>query len=76
MNAATATKKLLDQRMVQLNLDTIEQLPEDDDWGVGYKLTEGKATANPLEKPKSCSICQRFVSATHIIPLHSCRLSI
>jgi len=61
MNAATATKKLLEQRVIELRVGAIDQLPEDDDWGVGYKLTEGKETANPLEKPKACSICQRCV---------------
>jgi len=65
LSAAEGAKLLLQRRTDQLGLRSILALPEDDDWGIDYRLTECKATSEPLERPKTCSICLRENSVFH-----------
>lgn len=58
MSAAEGTKILLERRAAQLGCDVVE-MTDEDDWDIGFKLTECKATSEPLAKPKNCSICLR-----------------
>lgn len=58
MSAAEGTKALLERRASQLGV-AVAAMPDDDDWEIGFKLTECKATSEPLAKPKTCSICLR-----------------
>lgn len=62
MSASEGTRLLLERRAQQLTC-AVEQIPEEDDWGIGFKLTECKATSEPLDKPKNCSICMRYAAA-------------
>lgn len=61
MSAAEGTKILLERRAAQLGCEVVE-MTDDDDWDIGFKLTECKATSEPLAKPKNCSICLRYVA--------------
>lgn len=65
LSAAEGAKLLLQRRVKQLGVSSVLDLPEDDDWGIDYKLTECKATSEPLDKPKNCSICQRENAVFH-----------
>lgn len=58
MSAAEGTKILLERRAAQLGCEVVE-MTDEDDWDIGFKLTECKATSEPLAKPKNCSICLR-----------------
>lgn len=58
MSAAEGTKLLLERRAAQLCC-AIKDMPDDDDWNIGFRLTECKATSEPLPVPKTCSICLR-----------------
>lgn len=58
MSAAEGTKALLERRAEQLGCDVVD-MTDDDDWGIGFRLTECRATSEPLPKPKNCSICLR-----------------
>ena len=58
MSAAEGTKALLTRRAAQLHCAIVD-MPDDDDWEIGFRLTECKATSEPLAKPKNCSICLR-----------------
>jgi hypothetical protein len=58
MSAAEGTKLLLERRAAQLGC-AIKDMLDDDDWNIGFKLTECKATSEPLAVPKTCSICLR-----------------
>lgn len=61
MSAAEGTKILLERRAAQLGCEVVE-MTDEDDWDIGFKLTECKATSEPLAKPKNCSICLRCVA--------------
>jgi hypothetical protein len=61
ISAAEGTKALLERRAAQLGC-AVGDMPDDDDWEIGFKLTECKATSEPLAKPKTCSICLRYAS--------------
>lgn len=58
LSAAEGTKLLLVRRADVLGC-AIEEIPEEDDWGINFKLSECKATSEPLDRPKNCSICLR-----------------
>ena len=45
----------------------IVEMPDEDDWDIGFRLTECKATSEPLAKPKNCSICLRCAAARMIM---------
>ena len=59
VTAAEGTKLLLERRASQLGCSIVE-MPDEDDWEIGFRLTECKATSEPLAKPKTCSICLRY----------------
>jgi hypothetical protein len=63
MSAAEGTKILLERRAAQLGCEVVD-MTDEDDWDIGFKLTECKATSEPLAKPKNCSICLRCVSSS------------
>eukprot|EP00892_Ulva_mutabilis_P003441 jgi/Ulvmu1/1469/UM011_0199.1 len=58
MSAAEGTKALLERRAEQLSCEVVD-MTDDDDWDIGFRLTECRATSEPLPKPKNCSICLR-----------------
>jgi hypothetical protein len=66
MSAAEGTKALLERRAVQLGCEIVD-MPEEDDWDIGFRLTECKATSEPLAKPKNCSICLRCAAPSPLL---------
>lgn len=61
MSAAEGTKALLERRAEQLGCEVVD-MTDEDDWDIGFRLTECRATSEPLPKPKNCSICLRCAS--------------
>lgn len=67
MSAAEGTKALLERRAEQLGCEVVD-MTDEDDWDIGFRLTECRATSEPLPKPKNCSICLRcaFRAVLHV----------